>query len=101
MDFDRLIIVKEKNKIKNRSVLINPKGKVEIYYDKIHMYDAVLSKKEKYFESKTFSPGKLIKSIILPWGRLGYQFVMILRFPICLGNLSKKGLYFCRTFCIY
>jgi predicted amidohydrolase len=39
------IIVKEKNKLKNRSVLISPKAKVVAYYDKINMYDAVLSTK--------------------------------------------------------
>jgi predicted amidohydrolase len=88
------IITKEKKKIKNRSVLINPRGKVEIYYDKIHMYDAILSKKEKYFESKTFSSGKLIKSVSLPWGRLGLSICYDLRFPIMYRKLSQKGSLF-------
>ena len=57
-----LIIKVSKNKLVNRSVLIDNKGKIKAYYDKIHMYDVVLSKKEKYFESKTFSAGKKIKS---------------------------------------
>ena len=47
-----LIIKVSKNKLVNRSVLIDKTGKIRIYYDKIHMYDVVLSKKEKYFESK-------------------------------------------------
>ena len=55
-----------KKKLVNRSVLINTKGRIHSYYDKIHMYDVVLSKKEKYFESKTFSAGKQIKSFNLP-----------------------------------
>ena len=38
------VVVKEKNKIKNRSILINPKGIIETYYDKIHMFDVMLSK---------------------------------------------------------
>ena len=49
----KLIIIKEKNKLYNRSVLIDPKGSIKTYYDKIHMYDAKLSSKEKYFESKS------------------------------------------------
>ena len=53
-----LIIKVSKNKLVNRSVLIDKSGKVRIYYDKIHMYDVVLSQKEKYFESKIFYPGK-------------------------------------------
>ena len=87
-------IIKEKNKIKNRSILIDPKGKIKIYYDKIHMYDAILSKKEKYFESKTFSPGKLIKTINLPWGKLGLSICYDIRFPNMYRTLSKKGSLF-------
>ena len=48
-----LIIKISKNKLVNRSVLIDKTGKIRIYYDKIHMYD-VVNKKEKYFESKSF-----------------------------------------------
>ena len=88
------LVVKENNNIKNRSVLINPKGKIQIYYDKIHMYDAILSKKEKYLESKTFTPGKLIKSVNLPWGRVGLSICYDLRFPNMYRKLSKKGSLF-------
>ena len=41
------VIIKEKNKIRNRSVLINPKGLIKTYYDKMHMFDVSLSKKEE------------------------------------------------------
>ena len=51
------LIIKNK-KLVNRSVLINPNGKIKTYYDKIHMYDAKLSKSERYKESKTFKAGK-------------------------------------------
>lgn len=88
------IIVKEKNKLKNRSVLINSKGKVVAYYDKINMYDAVLSKKEKYFESKTFSPGKNLKTSNLPWGKLGFTICYDLRFPNLFRKLAKRGSIF-------
>ena len=50
-----LIIKISKNKLVNRSVLIDHKGQIKTYYDKIHMYDVTLNKKEKYFESKTFT----------------------------------------------
>jgi predicted amidohydrolase len=88
------IIVKEKKKIKNRSILINSKGRIQTYYDKIHMYDAVLSKRERYIESKTFTPGKLIKTINLPWGKLGLSICYDLRFPGLYRKLSKKGSLF-------
>ena len=44
-----LIIKISKNKLVNRSVLIDKSGRIRTYYDKIHMYDVFLSKKEKYF----------------------------------------------------
>jgi predicted amidohydrolase len=88
------ILIKEKNRIKNRSVLINSRGKIQTYYDKIHMYDAVLNKKEKYFESKTFTPGKSIKTANLPWGKLGLSICYDIRFPNMYRNLSKKGSLF-------
>ena len=45
-----LIIKVTKNKLVNRSVLIDKTGKIRTYYDKVHMYDAAHSKREKYFE---------------------------------------------------
>ena len=88
------LIIKNKNKLANRSVLINPKGKINTYYDKIHMYDAKLSKSEKYRESKTFKPGKKIKIVNLPWGKLGLSICYDLRFPNMYRKMSKKGAIF-------
>jgi predicted amidohydrolase len=88
------ITIKEKNKIKNRSILINPKGLIQTYYDKIHMYDAVLSAKEKYLESKIFSPGRSLKIAKLPWGKLGLSICYDLRFPNMYRKLSQKGSLF-------
>ena len=86
-----LIIKVTKNKLVNRSVLIDKSGKIRTYYDKVHMYDAVLSKREKYFESKIFSAGKKIKSTNLPWGKLGLSICYDLRFPNMYRKLSKAG----------
>jgi len=85
------VVTKEKNKIKNRSVLINPKGSIKTYYDKIHMFDVTLSKKEKYFESKTFTAGKSLKTVNLPWGKLGLSICYDLRFPNMFRKLAQKG----------
>ena len=86
-----LIIKITKNKLVNRSVLVDKTGKIRTYYDKVHMYDAVLSKREKYFESKIFSAGKKIKSFNLPWGKLGLSICYDLRFPNMYRKLSKAG----------
>ena len=88
------LILKIKNKLVNRSVLISSKGKVQCYYDKIHMYDAKLSSKEKYFESKIFNSGKKLKIAKLPWGKLGLSICYDLRFPNMYRKMSKRGAIF-------
>ena len=89
-----LVIKVSKNKLVNRSVLIDRNGKIRSYYDKIHMYDVTLSKKERYFESKTFKAGNKIKSFKLPWGRIGLTICYDLRFPSLYRKLSKQGAIF-------
>jgi deaminated glutathione amidase len=89
-----LVIRLKKNKLVNRSVLINSNGKIKAFYDKIHMYDANLSKKEKYFESKVFTNGKKIKTVNLPWGKIGLSICYDLRFPNMYREMSKKGALF-------
>ena len=58
------------------------------------MYDAKLTKKEKYFESKIFTPGKAIKTTNLPWGKLGLSICYDIRFPNMYRKLSKNGSLF-------
>jgi len=89
-----LVIKVSKNKLVNRSVLIDRNGKIRSYYDKIHMYDVILSKKERYFESKTFTAGNKIKSFKLPWGKIGLTICYDLRFPNLYRKLSKQGAIF-------
>ena len=83
-----------KKKLANRSILIDRKGRIKTFYDKIHLYDVTLSKKEKYFESQAFISGKKIKSANLPWGRLGFSICYDLRFPNLYRKLSKAGSIF-------
>tara|TARA_B100001564_G_scaffold357420_1_gene373597 strand:- start:352 stop:1149 length:798 start_codon:yes stop_codon:yes gene_type:complete len=89
-----LILKIGKNKLVNRSILISSKGQIKCYYDKIHMYDAKLSKKEKYFESKLFKSGNKIKLAKLPWGKLGLSICYDLRFPGMYKKMSKNGAIF-------
>lgn len=88
------MLLKKKKKIKNRSILINPKGLIQAYYDKIHMYDVTLSTKEKYFESQIFTAGKSLKVVNLPWGKLGMSICYDVRFPNMFRKLSQKGSIF-------
>ena len=86
--------VKEGKHIYNRSILLNPNGEIVSTYDKIHMFDVVLSKKEKYFESKSFYPGNKLKTFNLPWGKIGLSICYDLRFPSLYRKLAKAGSLF-------
>ena len=88
------IVIKEKNQIKNRSILINSKGLIQSFYDKIHMFDVTLNKREKHFESKTFTSGKSLKIVKLPWGKLGFSICYDIRFPNMYRKLAQKGSIF-------
>ncbi len=86
--------IKDKRKLRNRSIMIGPKGNIAAYYDKIKMFDVKLPNKEKHQESKTFIPGKKLVTVKLPWGRLGLTICFDLRFPEIYRNLSNKKLNF-------
>ena len=86
--------IKDKKKYRNRSIMINPKGKIVAYYDKIKMFDVKLPNKEQHRESNTYKPGNKLVSVKLPWGRLGLTICFDLRFPEIYRNLSKKNLNF-------
>ena len=88
------LFIKDKKDLKNRSILINPKGKIQTYYDKINMFDVKLSDKETYLESKNFKAGKELKIAKLPWGNLGFSICYDLRFPELFRDLSQKKLNF-------
>jgi predicted amidohydrolase len=83
-----------KKLLANRSVLFNPNGKIANYYDKIHMFDVKLSKKEKYEESKKFLAGKKKVLARLPWGLMGFSICYDVRFPNLYRELAKKGAIF-------
>ena len=89
-----IIVKNKKNDLINRSILINPKGNIEKFYDKIHMFDVNLSNEEKYLESKTYSPGKKIEIIDLPWGKLGMSICYDIRFPNMYRKMSQMGAKF-------
>ena len=83
--------VKIKDKIFNRSILINPKGEIVSFYDKIHMFDVNLPNGETYQESKKFVAGSELTVTKIPWGNLGLSICYDLRFPNHYRQLMKKG----------
>ena len=86
-----LVIKSGKNKLFNRSYLINNKGKIVSKYDKIHMFDAKISNTEKYSESKIFKCGNDVIVSPTPWGKLGLSICYDIRFPELYRKLNFLG----------
>ncbi len=78
----------------NRSLLLDPKGRVAARYDKIHMFDVEIPDGQSYRESKAFASGARAVLAELPWGRLGLTVCYDLRFPGLYRSLAKAGARF-------
>ncbi|MGI9313051.1 MAG: carbon-nitrogen hydrolase family protein [Alphaproteobacteria bacterium] len=89
------ISIKYDNKFAlNRSYAFDPEGKIINFYDKIHMFDIKINANEKYFESNTYKPGRVLSSVELPWGICGLTICYDLRFPYIYRELAQKGAKF-------
>lgn len=87
------ITIKSENKEKlyNRSLLIDNKGNVIEHYDKIHLYDVQVEGGETHNESKHYEYGKHLKLAKTPWGKLGMTVCYDLRFPHLFRSLAQGG----------
>ncbi len=90
------IVVQEAGdeRLRNRSILIAPDGKLAQRYDKIHMFDVSLQGGESYRESAAFRPGERAALAQLPWGVLGMTVCYDLRFPQLYRTLAQAGARF-------
>jgi deaminated glutathione amidase len=67
-------------KIYNSCQIYDESGKLAARYDKIHLFSLHLGK-EKFSEEGTLEPGKHVKVVESPFGRLGLSVCYDLRFP--------------------
>ena len=86
-----LLKVKNKKKLVNRSYFINNKGVIIKKYDKIHMFDVNINKKETHRESDTFEAGKNISLLNMNKINIGLTICYDLRFPNLFRKLAKRG----------
>ncbi|MFY9237656.1 MAG: carbon-nitrogen hydrolase family protein [Roseovarius sp.] len=75
----------------NRSFLIAPDGQIVARYDKIHMFDVVISESESYRESAGYRPGNAACLAPTPFGALGMTICYDLRFPHLYRTLAQRG----------
>ena len=79
------------DKMANRSLLYAPDGTEHAYYDKIHMFDVTLSRKEFYRESSDYEAGS--RAVVADCGdfKLGMGVCYDMRFPPLWRDLAKDG----------
>lgn len=79
----------EDKKVRAASLLFNDSGECAARYDKIHLFDVVISDKESYQESAGIQPGGDLVVAETPFGKIGMAVCYDVRFPElfrCMGN---------------
>ena len=76
-----MAILRSDDKIANRSCLFGPDGGLRAYYDKIHLFEAALSKSETYREADSYAAGDTPVMADVDSHRLGMTICYDLRFP--------------------
>jgi nitrilase len=72
-------------------LVFNAQGEMIAHYNKLHLFDAVLSKTEAYQESENTMPGEDIVVVQTPVGKVGLSICYDIRFPELYRALLKKG----------
>jgi len=81
----------EGDKLANRSMLFAPDGSTHAHYDKIHMFDVTLSRKEFYKESSEYEAGQRAVVAECDDFTIGMGVCYDLRFPHLWRDLAKNG----------
>tara|TARA_B100000073_G_C23390232_1_gene434784 strand:- start:111 stop:587 length:477 start_codon:yes stop_codon:yes gene_type:complete len=66
-------------------------GEIIGKYDKIHMFDVMVSKKEVYRESDSYFAGERIVNVESNLGNFGLSICYDIRFPELYSKLVKRG----------
>lgn len=78
-------------KIAASCIIFDDTGDIRARYDKMHLFDVMVSKTEKYCESEAYDPGKKLALCDTPIGRVGLSICYDLRFPEHYRALVAKG----------
>jgi len=85
------LVLREGGGVANRSMLVDPEGRVVVTYDKMHMFDVDLPSGERVRESEAFVPGEAAVVADLPWGKVGLSICYDIRFPYLYRALAHAG----------
>jgi len=84
-----LAILRGDGKIANRSLLFAPDGKLSAQYDKIHLFEAALSKSESYREADSYAAGEHPVTAKAGDLSLGLSICYDLRFPALYSGYAR------------
>lgn len=86
-------ILCEDGAIANRSLIFNPSGQLAATYDKIHLFEAAISKTESYREEDSYRAGN--EPVIISVGdlSLGLSICYDLRFPALYAFYARKHVH--------
>lgn len=79
------------DRLRNRSFVIAPDGRIIARYDKMHLFDVTLPDGQRYHESANFRPGNSTVIVDLPAAKLGLTICYDLRFPGLHAQLARHG----------
>jgi predicted amidohydrolase len=84
-----LAILRDDGQIANRGLLFGPDGSIVAQYDKIHLFEAVISTQESYREADTYTAGTEPVTAHVADMKLGLSICYDLRFPALYGTYAR------------
>jgi predicted amidohydrolase len=84
-------LIRDGEKIYNRSFLLDDQGEIRARYDKLHMFDIELKGGEAYRESDAITPGDRAVLVETALGKIGLSVCYDLRFGALYRALAHAG----------
>ncbi len=85
------LAIKSGNKVRNRSFLFGPNGLMKATYDKVHLFDAIVSDTEHYRESALYAAGDTPVLADVAGAKIGLSICYDLRFPNLYRYYAQSG----------
>jgi len=79
------------HKVRAACLVFDDKGSVVARYDKMHLFDVVVSETEAYQESATTEAGTDISVVDTPFGKIGLSVCYDIRFPELYRKMFDRG----------
>ena len=81
----------DSQRLANRSLIIDDKGRIRARYDKMHLFDVALASGESWRESSVYDAGSGPVVVETPLGSLGLTICYDMRFPDLFSALAKAS----------